>query len=49
MGTSVGREVLGEEKEKGNSVGREGSWRPTNIFQVLCAARDMFFLAPMAS
>ena len=49
MGTRVGREVHGEEEEKGGRARREGSWRVTKNFGVLRAARDAFFFAPMAS
>ena len=49
MGTRVGREVHGEEEEKGGWARREGSWRVMKNFRVLRAARDAFFLAPIAS
>ena len=49
MGTRVGREVHGEEEEKGGRARREGSWRVMKKFRVLRAARDAFFFAPIAS
>ena len=49
MGTRVGREVHGEEEEKGGRARREGSWRVMKNFRVLRAARDAFFYAPIAS
>ena len=42
MGTRVGREVHGEEEEKGSRARREGSWRVMKIFRVLRTARDAF-------
>ena len=49
MGTRVGREVHGEDEEKGDRAQREGSWRVMKNFGVLRAARDAFFFAPIAS
>ena len=49
MGTRVGREVHGEEEEKGGRARRQGSWRVMKICRVLRAARDAFFFAPIAS
>ena len=49
MGTRVGREVHGQEEEKGGRARREGSWRVMKNFRVLRAARDAFFFAPIAS
>ena len=48
MGTRVGRGVHGEEEEKGGRARREASWPVMKIFPVLHAARDTFFLAPIA-
>ena len=49
MGTRVGREVHGEEEEKGGRARHEGSWRVMKNFRVLRAVRDAFFFAPIAS
>ena len=49
MGTRMGREVHGEEEEKGGRARHEGSWRVMKNFRVLRAARDAFFFAPIAS
>ena len=49
MGTRVGREVHGEEEEKGGRARREESWRVMKSFRLLRAARDAFFFAPIAS
>ena len=49
MGTRVGREVHGEEEEKGGRARRQGSWGVMKNFRVLRAARDAFFFAPIAS
>ena len=49
MGTRVGREVRGEEEEKGGRARREGSWRVMKNFPALRAAGDAVFFAPIAS
>ena len=48
MGTRVGREVHGEEEEKGGRARREWLWRVIKNFRLLRAARDAFFFAPIA-